>query len=58
MSAALNWKLQDIRLLIEKPIKVRKILDKAKASPPSYRELSQIIKAEWDGYKHSGEHLG
>jgi hypothetical protein len=40
MSAALNWKLWDVRLLIEKPIKVRKVLDKAEAPPPSYRELS------------------
>jgi hypothetical protein len=57
-SAALNRKLQDIRLSIEKPVKVRKVLDEAKAPPPSYRELSQITKAEWDGRKHSGEHLG
>jgi hypothetical protein len=39
MSIALNQKLQDIRLLIEKLIKVRKVLDKAKAPLPSYREL-------------------
>jgi hypothetical protein len=39
-SAALNRKLQDVGLLIEKPIKVRKVLDETKAPPPSYRELS------------------
>jgi hypothetical protein len=58
ISIALNWKLQDIRLLIEKPIEVRKVLDEAEAPPLSYRELLQITKAEWDGYKHLGEHLG
>jgi hypothetical protein len=58
MSAALNRKLQDVRLLIEKPVKVRKVLDEAKAPPLSYRELSQMMKAEWDGCKHSGEYLG
>jgi hypothetical protein len=58
MSVALNRKLQDVGLLIEKPVEVRKVLDEAKAPPPSYRELSQIIKAEWDGCKHSGECLG
>jgi hypothetical protein len=45
-SAALNQKLQDIRLSIKKPVKVRKVLDKAKAPPPSYRELLQMMKAE------------
>jgi hypothetical protein len=44
--------------LIEKPIKVRKVLDEAEAPPLSYRELSQMTKAKWDGYKHSGEYLG
>jgi hypothetical protein len=46
MSIALNQKLQDIRLLIEKPIKVRKVLGKAKAPLLSYRELLQMMKAE------------
>jgi hypothetical protein len=45
-SVALNWKLQDVGLLIEKPVKVRKVLDKTEAPLPSYRELSQIIKAK------------
>jgi hypothetical protein len=58
MFTALNWKLWDIRLLIEKPVKVRKVLDKTKAPLLSYRELLQIIKAEWDGYKYLGECLG
>jgi hypothetical protein len=46
ISIALNWKLQDVGLLIEKPIKVRKVLDKAKAPLLSYRELLQIMKAK------------
>jgi hypothetical protein len=57
-SAALNRKLWDVRLLIEKPVKVRKVLDEAEAPLLSYRELSQMIKAEWDGRKYSGEYLG
>jgi hypothetical protein len=32
--------------LIEKPVKVRKVLDEAEAPLPSYRELSQMMKAE------------
>jgi hypothetical protein len=32
--------------LIEKPIKVRKVLDEAEAPLLSYRELLQIMKAE------------
>jgi hypothetical protein len=57
-STALNRKLQDVGLSIEKPVKVRKVLDETEAPPLSYRELSQMTKAEWDGRKHSGEHLG
>jgi hypothetical protein len=57
-SAALNRKLRDVGLSIEKPVEVRKVLDEAEAPPPSYRELSQMTKAEWDGRKHSGERLG